>query len=112
MRCNVRYSPAFLDDLMRIEEYIKTQFHDPDAAARVTDGILDATEALAGCPESGARVFLPGGLDSGYRFVIYKGWLAVYTLRSGEVCVARAVHEKQDYMRVLFPWLKNGGEDA
>lgn len=99
----VNYSPAFLEDLFNIGEYIERQLMNPDAAARVTGGILDATEVLAAYPESGARVFLPGGLDSGYRFVRFQGYLAVYRLRGGEVYVARAVHEKQDYMKLLFP---------
>ena len=67
---------------------------------------MDATDILAKYPESGARVFLPGGLDSGYRFVVFEEYLAIYQIRFNEVYIARAVNVKQDYMRVLFPWMK------
>ena len=106
MRAKVNYSPEFLNDLFRISDYIESQFYDPDAADRITFGIVDATDHLADFPESGAPIFLPGGLDSGYRFVIFQGYLAVYQIRFDEVYVARAVHEKEDYMRILFPWIR------
>ena len=106
MRYDIHYSSEFLNDLFEIGDYIETQFRDPAAADRITNGIVDATDILAAYPETGARIFLPGGLDSGYRSVIFQGYLAVYKIQAGEVYVARAVHEKQDYMRVLFPWLR------
>ena len=106
MRAKVNYSPEFLNDLFRISDYIESQFHDADAADRITSGIVNATDHLADFPESGAPIFLPGGLDSGYRFVIFQGYLAVYQIRYNEVYVARAVHEKEDYMRILFPWIR------
>ena len=111
MPYRINYSPEFLDDLFEIGDYIESQFHDPEAAERVTNGIVDATDILADHPEAGARVFLPGGLDSGYRFVVFQGYLAVYRIQLGEIYIARAVHEKQDYLRVLFPWLRREDED-
>ena len=112
MRYKLNYSPEYMEDLLRISDYIEVQFHDPDAADRITEGIVDATDILAEYPESGARIFLPGGLDSGYRFVVFQGYLSIYQIRYGEVYVARAIHEKQDYMRILFPWLRTAhGED-
>lgn len=108
MRYDLRYSPAFLEDLYQIADYIETQFHDPSAADRITDGIVSATDILANFPETGKRVYLPGGLDSGYRFVVFEHFLAIYQIRFQEVYIVRAVSEKQDYMRVLFPWLKQG----
>ena len=104
MAAKVNYSPEFLDDLFRISCYIESQFYDPDAAARITSGIMDATDHLADFPESGAPIFLPGGLDSGYRFVLFQGYLAIYQIHFNEVYVARAVHEKEDYMRILFSY--------
>ncbi len=110
MRYNVNYSPEFLDDLFRIGDYIESQFYNADAADRITNGIMDATDVLEEYPETGAKIFLPGGLDSGYRFVVFEDYLAIYQIRFNEVYIARAVHVKQDYMRVLFPWLKRGTE--
>ena len=111
MRYSVQFSPQFLRDLYEIEDYITYTFHDPQAAQRITDGIVNATDILADYPETGARIFLPGGLDSGYRFVIYQGYLAIYAIRPDGVYIVRAVHEKQDYMRILFPWTRTQDKD-
>lgn len=111
MRYKINYSPEFLADLFEIGDYIESQLQNPQAAERVTNGIVDATEVLADFPETGAKIFLPGGLDSGYRFVSFQGYLAIYRIRAGEVYLARAVHEKLDYMRALFPWMKNRTEE-
>ena len=105
MHYNLNYSPAFLEDLYQIGDYIETQFQNPAAADRITTGIMDATDVLAEFPETGAKVFLPGGLDSGYRYVVFEDYLAIYQIRFQEVYIARAINKRQDYMRVLFPWL-------
>ena len=112
MLFKVNYSPAFLDDLYQIGDYIESQFHNPAAADRITNGIVDATDILAEFPESGARIFLPGGLDSGYRFVTFEDYLAIYQIRMNEVYITRAVNERQDYMRLLFPWLRTDSDDG
>ena len=41
---------------------------------------------------------------------MFEDYLAVYQIRLNEVYIARAVNVRQDYMRVLFPWMKRGGE--
>ncbi len=102
----LNYSPKFLEDLLTIGDYIEYQLFNPSGADRITNRIMDATDILAKYPETGAKIFLPGGLDSGYRFVVFEDYLAVYQIRVGEVYIARAVNVKKDYMRVLFPWLK------
>ena len=109
METRLNYSPKFLEDLLSIGDYIEYQLFNPSGADRITNGIMDATNILAKYPEAGTKIFLPGGLDSGYRFVVFEDYLAVYQIRVGEVYIARAVNVKQDYMRVLFSWLKRTG---
>ena len=109
MGYNVRYSPEFLNDLDDIADYIAVEYG-ADAAERITNGIVDAADILAEYPESGQKVFLPNGIDSGYRFVMYGNYLAVYRFQFNEAYVVRAVRTRQDYMRVLFPWLKKDRE--
>ena len=111
MQYKINYSPAFLDDLFQIGDYIEIQFHNPPAADRITNGIMDATDILAEYPETGAKIFLPGGLDSGYRFVTFEDYLAIYQIKFNEVYIARAVNVRQDYMRVRFPWLKTRNDN-
>lgn len=105
MRYKLSYSPSFLEDLYQIGSYIETQFENPTAASRITNGIMDATDILAEFPETGVKVFLPGRLDSGYRYVVFEDYLAIYQIRFQEVYIVRAINRRQDYMRVLFPWL-------
>ncbi len=111
MRYNVHYSPEFLNDLDNIADYNVSEFCDPAAAERITNGIVDATVILEEYPESGRKVFLPNGMDSGYRFVVYRDYVAVYRFEWNEVYVARAVNVRQEYMRILFPWLKPDRSD-
>ena len=106
MQYKINYSPEFLNDLFQIGDYIEIQLHNPAAADRITSGIIDSTDILAEYPETGAKIFLPGGLDSEYRFVTFEDYLAIYQIRFNEVYIARAVNVRQDYMRVLFPWLQ------
>ena len=108
MSSPVRFSPAFQQDLEDLWDHIALTYRNPDAADRIAGGILDAAERLADFPESGKRVFLPGGLDSGYRFLVFESWVVVYRIWRQEVQVARVIPAALDYMRVLFPWLRKG----
>ena len=106
MSSRVVFSPEFQRDLDDIWDHIALAYRNPEAADRIAGGILDAAERLADFPESGRRVFLPGGLDSGYRFLVFESWVVVYRVWRQEVQVVRAIPSALDYMRVLFPWLR------
>ena len=106
MSHTIQYSPEFQRDLDDIWDYIVLEFANPDAADRIADGILDAVRILADFPYSGRKVLLPGGMDSGYRFVVFEAYVIVYRIHGNHVQVARVVHSALDYMRSLFPWLR------
>ena len=58
---------------------------------------------LAMFPESGAKLEFDDGMDSGYRFVVFKNYLAFYRLKQNKVVyVDRVVYAGRDYMRILF----------
>ena len=40
MRYRINYSPEFLNDLFEIGDYIESQYQNPQAADRITDGIV------------------------------------------------------------------------
>lgn len=70
------------------------------------DGIMDKVDGIASFPESGAKLVFENGLDSGYRYVVFKNYLAFYRLRSNNVVyVDRVIYGGRDYMRILFPGL-------
>lgn len=74
----------------------------PLAAESTVNGIMDAVEELAEFPETGARLLFDGALDSGYRFVIYKNYMAFYHTQNHLIYVDRVLYGKRDYMKVLF----------
>ena len=106
MKYRVDYSPEFLRDLDEIWMYIYEEYQKPDSAERITDGIIDTTEILHTFPYSGQVVYLPGGMDSGYRMLVFENYVISYRVLQDVVQVARVVNSLQDYMRVLFPWLR------
>lgn len=107
MGYRVDYSPEFRRDLDNIWNYIVSEYQDTDAAERMTNGIVDMTEILFTFPFSGQPIFLPGGMDSGYRFLVFEAYVIVYRVLHDSVQVSRTVHSSADYMRVLFPWVRH-----
>ena len=103
----VRYSPEFLRDLQRMEDYISYEMFDPDSAVETRNGLLSKTDTLETFPERGIPLHLPDGTFTGYRGVLYKNYIAVYRVVGDEAEVTRAAHTSQDYMRIVFPWLNH-----
>ena len=99
MPYKVHFSPQFNRDLVEIWNYISVEYKDPELADQITDGLITESEALEVFPMRGSKVLLPTGMDTGYRFVMFKGYLSLYRIQGEEVYIARAVHEKQDYLR-------------
>lgn len=104
MKSRIEYSPKAVMDLDEIWSYIENELCSPGAAQNTVNGIMDAIDGLAMFPESGARLQFDGGLESGYRFVSFKNYLAFYRLRPNHVIeVDRILYAGRDYMRMLFP---------
>lgn len=103
MQNKINYSPLALNDLDEIWEYITEELMNSSAAENMVNGIMDAVEALEDFPEAGVRLVFDGDLDSGYRFVIYKNYMAFYHTQNSVIYVDRVIYGKRDYMKVLFP---------
>ena len=104
MQSKVEYSPKAVRDLDEIWDYIENKLCNPSAAQNTVDGIMDKIDDLAMFPESGAKLEFDNGLESGYRFVVFKNYLAFYRLRLDNVVyVDRVIYADRDYMRILFP---------
>ena len=104
MQSKVEYSPKAVRDLDEIWDYIENELCNPSAAQNTVDGIMDKIDDLAMFPESGAKLEFDNGLESGYRFVVFKNYLAFYRLRPDNVVyVDRVIYAVRDYMRILFP---------
>ena len=110
MDYEVVLSPEFQNDLDDIWDYIGIENGNPEGAIRITEGILDAVSELASFPCRGRTVMLAGDLDSGYRYIVFEAYVIVYRIQRDIVQIARVVHHRQDYLRVLFPWMYKSTE--
>ena len=104
MQRRIEYSPRALKDLDGIWDYIEKELCNPSAAQNTVEGIMDMVDILRSFPEAGAKLEFENGLNSGYRYVSFKNYLAYYRFRSdGIVYIDRVVYSGRDYMRILFP---------
>lgn len=98
----LRYTPEAISDLQSIKQYIKSTLRNPTAATRITKMILDSCTTLKSFPESGSSISALTGYETDLRMLICENYIALYRIDDDIVSVARIIHAKQDYMRILF----------
>lgn len=107
MKNKIFYSPKAQEDLDAIWDYIEKDLCNPMAAQHTVDGIMDQIDILADFPEYGPKLTFENGLETGYRFVLYKNYIAFYRFSPEQVIfVDRVLYAGRDYMRILFPELR------
>lgn len=100
----IEYSPRALKDLDGIWDYIEKELCNPSAAQNTVVGIMDKIDILMSFPEAGAKLEFENGLNSGYRYVSFKNYIAFYRLGSDDIVyIDRVAYSGRDYMRILFP---------
>ena len=97
----VHYSEVALADLDDIWGYITFELMNPDAAVNTVNGIMDAIDRLSDYPLSGTPLNALLDIESDYRFVIYRNYLAFYHLESSAVNIDRVLYEGRDYIKAL-----------
>ena len=102
------YSPKAQADLDEIWEYISEKLMNPTAAENTVNGLIDAVDMLKNHSEIGTPLCFSSGLYSGYRYLVYKNYLAFYRVIDETVYVDRVVYGRRDYMRLLFHDLNDG----
>ena len=98
----IHYSEEALADLDNIWEYIAFKLKNPDAAINTVNGVMDAIDRLPEYPLSGTPLDVLIDIESDYRFVIYRNYLAFYHLGNNAVNIDRVLYKGQDCVRVLF----------
>ena len=98
----LRYTPEAISDLQEIKRYIAKELHNQSAANRITKIILDQCASLERFPKAGAELSAMTGCESDLRILVCEGYIALYRIDADAVSVARVIHSKQDYMRILF----------
>ena len=102
MKYKIVFSQLAINDSDEICDYISNALKSPLAAENTVNGILDKIDLLEAQPEIGVKLFFDEGLNSGYRYFIYKNYLAFYRIYPDTVYVDRVIYGKSDYMKLLF----------
>lgn len=74
----------------------------PSAAMRITKMILNQCSSLKRFPRAGAELSALTGYETELRLLICENYIALYRIDTSTVSVARIIHARQDYMRILL----------
>ena len=97
---SVKYSRKAIDDLKRIEKEVFQACQNKATTKRYLKELVTKINEKQIFPESGSPlIFL--GLFTGYRFVVYKAYIAFYTVENNMVLVDRILLGKSDYLSIL-----------
>ena len=107
MKYELLFSATAAEDLKEIACDIYSVSGSKESALKYIEGIREECRALELFPESGA---LPKDrilLSAGYRFVVYKGYLAFYKVddENRRVIVSAVFNGKRDYSRYMNKYL-------
>lgn len=103
MQSKIAYSPQALKDLDEIWNYIEFKLYNPEATQNTVNDIIDSIDVLNTFPESGTKLIFENNIDSGYRYVIYKKYLAFYRLESDNIIkIDRIIYSSRDYINLLI----------
>ena len=69
---------------------------------KALNGILDTIDMLQAQAEIGKPLYFSSDMFSGYRFLVYKNYLAFYRTSADTIYIDRIIYGKRDYMRLLF----------
>lgn len=104
------YSPKALDDLQGIEEYISKQF-DRDRAKICVREIASTIRQLEIFPDEGPCLEALIECPTNYHYLVVKPNYIFYRIEGDTVRVIRILHEKQDFLQILFG-INSSSEDG
>lgn len=101
---NLRYTPQSIADLQEIMDYIGNILHGPAAAKRIVRSVLNGCASLKEFPEMGVSLAAKTGFETDLRMLICGQYAVLYRVDKGAnaVSVARIIHARQDYIRILL----------
>ncbi len=98
----LHFSPEALNDLDEIWAYIFEDLQNSMAAQNTVAGILDTIEKLRGFCEMGPPLSLVTEIESNYRFLVCRNYIAFYRFNGDVVSIDRILFYRRDYLRILF----------
>ena len=98
----IRYTPEAIRDLQELRRYISQVLGNPQAAARISRGILDACAQLKDHPHLGPSLEAKLGQSTDLRYLICGKRIAIYRIDADVISVARILDCRLDYLQILF----------
>ena len=106
---NPEIKPRAMNDLTAIRRFIRDEYGTPKAAKRITDRILAQCANLKQFPQSGTAHSARFGIDTDVGYLVCEGYMIFYRVEGEFVSVGAVIHEKADYLRILFGRENNVG---
>ncbi|MDR1156976.1 MAG: type II toxin-antitoxin system RelE/ParE family toxin [Oscillospiraceae bacterium] len=107
----IHYSREARADLANIKEYISGELANPGAALRTVAHITKRIRETERFPEIGALLSSIVDIDTNYRFLVCKSYLAFYRIEGQDVYIVRVLYGSRDYLAILFGELPQDGEE-
>ena len=102
MKYNIQYSKAAIRDLDRVWAEVFEASKSFDVTEKYIDDLMNKVEEKSDYPESGAPLYYEDSF-TGYRFVVYKVYMAFYRIDGNVMFIDRVLFGRSDYMRYLHP---------
>lgn len=99
---SVIVSPAARRDLIAINDYIRDELANPDAALRILRLLRYGIESLQDMPERGKPLDAILSVHTDFHFLVCENYRVFYLCDGDQVEIIRVLHVLQDYMRALF----------
>lgn len=98
----LKYTPEAIRDLQETRDYIGKVLHNPKAAKRIIESILEQCESLKEYPNLG--ISFCGRLDeeTDLRYLICERQLVFYRIAEDRILVVRILDGRTDYLKILF----------
>ena len=98
----LRYTPLARQDLHEIEDYIKNELANPQAAKNTVQRILKGCSNLKANPKLGLDLSSKIGQKTDLRYLIISNYIAVYRIEKNIINIIRIRDGRTDYINYLF----------
>ena len=96
------YTPLARQDLHEIDDYIKNELANPQAAKNTVQRVLKGCSNLKANPKLGLDLALKIGQKTDLRYLIISNHIAVYRIEKNTIKVIRIRDGRTDYINYLF----------
>ena len=98
----LRYTPLARQDFHEIEDYIKKELANPQAAKNIVQRVLKGCSNLKSNPKLGLDLSTKIGQKTDLRYLIISNYIAIYRIENKIINVIRIRDGRTDYINYLF----------